>query len=55
MKQLVLLLAGTAALVLAAVPGPAEDDDWGHNNRIKHVLLISIMALLSTIAIARVA
>ena len=42
MKQLALLLAGTAALALAAVPGHAEDDDWGHNNRIKHVLLISI-------------
>jgi hypothetical protein len=41
MKQLALLLAGAAVLSVAAVPGHAEDDDWGHNH-IKRVLLISI-------------
>jgi Type I phosphodiesterase / nucleotide pyrophosphatase len=41
MKHLALLLAGTAALAVAGMPGHAEDNDWGHNN-IKHVLLISV-------------
>jgi hypothetical protein len=41
MKHLALLLAGAAALAVTAIPGHAEDDDWGHNH-IKHVLLISI-------------
>jgi hypothetical protein len=41
MEQLALLLAGAAALAVAAVPGHAEDDYWGHNH-IERVLLISI-------------
>ncbi len=42
MKRFALLLMGTAALAVAAIPGHADDDDWGHNNHIKRVLLISI-------------
>ncbi len=42
MKHLALLLAGTAALAFAAIPSHADDDDWGHSNHIKRVLLISI-------------
>jgi type I phosphodiesterase/nucleotide pyrophosphatase len=41
MKHLALMLAGAATLAVAAVPAHADDDHWG-NNRIKHVLLISI-------------
>ena len=41
MNRFALLLAGAAALAFTAVPGHADDDDWGHNH-IKHVLLISI-------------
>lgn len=40
MKHLALVLAGAAALAVAATPLRA-DDDWGHNH-IKRVLLISI-------------
>jgi hypothetical protein len=42
MKHLALLLAGAAALAVTGVPGHAQDDYWGHNDHIKHVLLISI-------------
>ncbi len=42
MKHLALLLAGTAVLAAATTPVHADDDDWGHSNHIKHVLLISI-------------
>jgi hypothetical protein len=42
MKYLALLLAGTAALAGTAIPGHAEDDDWGRDNHIRRVLLISI-------------
>src|ERR1700704_145406 len=42
MKYLALLLAGAAALAGTAIPGHAEDDDWGRDNHIKRVLLISI-------------
>ena len=41
MKNTALLLAGAAALALAVPVAHANDDDWGQN-RIKHVLLISI-------------
>ena len=42
MKHLALLLAGTAALAVTGIPGHAEDNDWGRDNHIKNVLLISI-------------
>ncbi|HZC44226.1 MAG TPA: alkaline phosphatase family protein [Acidobacteriaceae bacterium] len=42
MKHLALLLAGTAALAFTGIPGHAEDNDFGRDNHIKHVLLISI-------------
>lgn len=42
MKYLALLLAGTLALAITPNPGHAEDNDWGHDNQIKRVLLISI-------------
>ena len=42
MKHLALLLAGAAALAVTAIPGHAEDNDWGHSDHIKRVLLISI-------------
>jgi hypothetical protein len=42
MKHLALLLAGTAVLAAATTPVHADDDDWGHSNHVKHVLLISI-------------
>lgn len=42
MKYLALLLAGSAVLAGTAIPGHAEDDDWGRDNHIKRVLLISI-------------
>jgi len=42
MKYLALLLAGTLALAITPNPGHAEDNDWGHDNHIKRVLLISI-------------
>ncbi|MCU1312408.1 MAG: hypothetical protein JWM54_165 [Acidobacteriaceae bacterium] len=41
MKNTSLLLAGAAALALTVPVAHANDDDWGQN-RIKHVLLISI-------------
>jgi hypothetical protein len=41
MKNTALLLAGAAALALTVPVAHANDDDWGQN-RIKHVLLISI-------------
>jgi hypothetical protein len=42
MKRIALMLAGAAALAVAIPPVHADDDDWGRNNRIQHVLLISI-------------
>ena len=42
MKHLALLMAGTAVLAAATMPVHADDDDWGHSNHIKRVLLISI-------------
>ncbi|HEX6495816.1 MAG TPA: alkaline phosphatase family protein, partial [Acidobacteriaceae bacterium] len=42
MKHLALLLAGAAALVVTGIPAHAQDDDWGHSDHIKRVLLISI-------------
>jgi hypothetical protein len=42
MKYPALLLAGAAGLAAIAIPAHAADDDWGHDNHIKRVLLISI-------------
>lgn len=42
MKYLALLLAGTAALAITPTPTHAQDDDWGHSDHIKRVLLISV-------------
>jgi hypothetical protein len=42
MKYLALLLAGTAVLATTPTPTHAQDDDWGHSDHIKRVLLISV-------------
>ena len=42
MKQLALVLAAAAAITATGFPSHAEDDDWGRNNHIRRVLLISI-------------
>ena len=42
MKYAALLLAGAVALAISPTSGHAEDNDWGRDNHIKHVLLISI-------------
>ena len=42
MKYPALLLAGAIGLAAIAIHARAEDDDWGHDNHIKRVLLISI-------------
>lgn len=42
MKYPALLLAGAVGLAAIAIPAHADDDDWGRDNHVKRVMLISI-------------